>query len=87
MPPALVRLMVLCSELEKYFSWIISRLSLQRTNVMEKCYYSLFWIHVNFKFWMTRVSVCNPSNWNAMAGFLIHTTGTLKLDDDLKTTN
>ena len=52
-----------------------------------KCYYSLSWIHGNFMFWMTRVSVCNPSYWNSIAGFLIHTIGTLKLEDGLKKTN
>ena len=56
---------------------------LQRTT----CYYSIFWIHGNFMFWMTRGSVCNPSYWNSMAGFLIQTTGTLKLEDGLKNTN
>ena len=49
--------------------------------------FALFWIHGNFMFWMTRVSVCNPSYWNTIAGFVIHTTGTLKLEDGLKTTN
>ena len=49
--------------------------------------FALFWIHGNFMFWMTRVSVCNPSYWNSIAGFVIHTTGTLKLEDGLKTTN
>ena len=37
--------------------------------------------------WLTNLLIELMDYGNSMAGFLIHTTGTLKLEDGLKTTN
>ena len=87
-----------------YNAWsFIAHWTHARTNVMEKCYYSLFgkWTMLIMKlgFDFTKgdgIFLIYGNTYSldlymelleTMAGFLIQTTGALKLEDDLKTTN